>query len=612
MRLTSSLLTESVNDKAIFKALFVAGYPGSGKAQDINCKVLTSIGWMRIGDISVGDIVITPSNSTAKVTHIHPQGKKDIYKISLFDGRETYCCSNHLWKIHGFRSKVNSTRRNKDGIKQNIRDWSVKTTQELIDRFDTPYLKNRLHLPHPKPLYLDEDCILPVDPYVFGVLLGDGSFRNKVNMTSFTSVDEDIVNEVNIRSIDGYHVSTKQSDVTSHHIKQDVFSKNHKYNHILKEMGMVGLYSHEKYIPEIYKNASISDRFDLIKGLMDTDGYVSKTGMMSYTSTSRRLIDDIRYIIWSLGGNTLLTNKIPFYRDVDDIKKEGKVCYTLNIYHHNQEDLVNLPRKKERASLPVQKRNPNHHLRTRIDSIDYDGNREAVCITLDSEDGLYITDDFIVTHNSTMISMIHDGSLPVMQVNSDVWTEYYIKFDRTAWSDIGKLVKRHSLSNVYHNLNALLPLYVDSTGTNPTLFKNRVSLLKSYGYDVKMIMIDVELDTSQARAKARGEKEGGRKVPAEFIEQAYKQINNDIGMYKKYISDYTTIRNNDGEVGPEFLKKVSNQVFRFFSSPIKNPIGKSIVDYMKKNGYKYYNEIPTEIKTEKGWLSMKKKNLKWY
>lgn len=213
---------------------------------------------------------------------------------------------------------------------------------------------------------------------------------------------------------------------------------------------------------------------------------------------------------------------------------------------------------------------------------------------------------------SSLIRAVHDGSLPVMQVNSDVWTEYYIKHDRTAWSDIGHLVKRHSLSNIYHNLNGMLPLYVDSTGTNPTLFQNRVSLLKSYGYDVKMIMIDVELDTSKARAKARGEKKGGRKVSSDYIDRAYNQIKGDIGMYKEYISDYTTIRNNDGDVGPKFMKKISNQVFRFFSSPIKNPIGKSIVDYMKKNGYKYYSDIPTKVKVDRGWMSMMKKNLKWY
>lgn len=212
---------------------------------------------------------------------------------------------------------------------------------------------------------------------------------------------------------------------------------------------------------------------------------------------------------------------------------------------------------------------------------------------------------------TTMIKAVHDGSLPVMQVNSDVWTEYYMKFDRRAWDDIGKLVKRHSLSNVYHNLNALLPLYVDSTGTNPNMFKRRVEILTEYGYDLKMIMIDVDIETSKARAKKR-EEGGGRVVDMKYIDKAYDQIKGDIGMYKKNIPDYKTIRNNDGEFGPKFLKKISNEVFSFFSSPIKNQKGKDIVDFMRKNGYKYYNEIPEEVKQERDWSLIERKSLKWY
>ncbi len=212
---------------------------------------------------------------------------------------------------------------------------------------------------------------------------------------------------------------------------------------------------------------------------------------------------------------------------------------------------------------------------------------------------------------TTMIKLVHDGSLPVMQVNSDVWTEYYMKYDRRAWDDIGPLVKRHSLSKVYSNLDGLLPLYVDSTGTNPNLFKKRVTLLKEYGYDVKMIMIDVDLETSKARAKKRGE-EGGRVVSMDYIDQAYKQIKGDISTYKKYIPDFKTVRNNDNEFTPAFAKKLSNEVFSFFSSPIRNKTGKEIVDFMKKNGYKYYHQIPEDVKIKNGWMTMTRKTIKWY
>ena len=212
---------------------------------------------------------------------------------------------------------------------------------------------------------------------------------------------------------------------------------------------------------------------------------------------------------------------------------------------------------------------------------------------------------------TTLIRKVHDGSLPVMQVNSDIWTEYYLKFDREAWSDIGSLVKRHSLNNAYFHLNSLLPLYVDSTGTNPTLFKNRVELLDSYGYDTKMILIDVDIETSKERATKRHEA-GGRNVEMSYIDKAYKQINKDKGMYKKHIPNFKVVRNNDGEMTKAYLNKLSNEIFSFFSSPIKNERGKEVVDFMKKNGYKYYNQIPEEDKQEKGWLLLDKKTMKWY
>jgi len=212
---------------------------------------------------------------------------------------------------------------------------------------------------------------------------------------------------------------------------------------------------------------------------------------------------------------------------------------------------------------------------------------------------------------TTLIRKVHDGSYPVMMVNSDIWTEYYLRFDRTAWSDIGPLVRQHSLSNVYFHLNSLLPIYVDSTGSSPVLFKQRVDILKALGYDMKMILIDVELETSKERAKRRGEM-GGRKVDENYIEMAHNQINKDRGMYRSYIPDFKTVKNNEGDMTPAILNKISNEVFSFFSSPIKNDQGKKIVDFMRKKGYKYYQDIPDNEKIEQGFMLLDKSNLNWY
>jgi len=211
---------------------------------------------------------------------------------------------------------------------------------------------------------------------------------------------------------------------------------------------------------------------------------------------------------------------------------------------------------------------------------------------------------------STLVRMIHDGTMPVMQVNSDIWTEYYHKFDRKAWEDIGPLVKRHSLSNIYNHMNGLLPLYVDTTGADPKNFQNRVNTLKSFGYDIKMIFVDVTLNTAKERAKKRAE-EGGRDVPAEVIDSIYAKVNRDLPLYKKTIQDYKVIRNNDGNISFKFLNKVRNEVFRFYNAPVKNSIGKEVLDFMRKKGYKYYSNIPDEERIENGWVALTK-NMDWY
>lgn len=210
---------------------------------------------------------------------------------------------------------------------------------------------------------------------------------------------------------------------------------------------------------------------------------------------------------------------------------------------------------------------------------------------------------------TTLIKKIHDGSLPVMQVNSDIWTEYYLKFDRTAWSDIGKLVKRHSLNNVYYHLNGLLPLYIDSTSTNSNMFKQRVEILKQMGYDLKMFLLDIDVGISKARALSR-EKAGGRHVDMEYIDKAYEIINRDKSMYKSMVPNFKVLKGD--EMTPQFINKVSNEVFSFYSSPVKSDRGKEILDFMKQQRYKYYNDIPKEIINEKGWYSLDKSTLNWY
>lgn len=81
-------------------AFLINGSAGSGKAQGLDNKILTENGWVRMGDIKVGDNVVTPKGTLSPVTEIHPQGKLDLYTVTFEDGRTTQCCENHLWKVY--------------------------------------------------------------------------------------------------------------------------------------------------------------------------------------------------------------------------------------------------------------------------------------------------------------------------------------------------------------------------------------------------------------------------------------------------------------------------------------------------------------------------------
>lgn len=82
------------------KFQLIVGRNGSGKAQPLDAKVLTPDGWVLMGDIKVGDVVITPTGDIETVIGVYPQGKRPIYRFVTDRGRKTRCDLEHLWKVY--------------------------------------------------------------------------------------------------------------------------------------------------------------------------------------------------------------------------------------------------------------------------------------------------------------------------------------------------------------------------------------------------------------------------------------------------------------------------------------------------------------------------------
>jgi ATP-dependent Clp protease ATP-binding subunit ClpC len=173
-------------------------------------------------------------------------------------------------------------------------------------------------------------------------------------------------------------------------------------NKVLKEindLGLGGRHSWDKFIPEIYKNSSANCKYDIIRGLLDSDGTVTKTGTVQFSTTSKKLASDFRDIIWSLGGLCKIKEKIKSFTYKGE-RKKGRLCYELTVRHHDPRALFKLKRKLNKLPKNYQYKDC---LRNEIVKIEYCGKKEAQCIKIEDPKGLYVTDDYIVTHNTAVI-----------------------------------------------------------------------------------------------------------------------------------------------------------------------------------------------------------------
>lgn len=364
---------------------------GVGKAQPLTAKILAPTGWTTMGDLAPGDLVVTPDGYTASVNSIHPQGNIPVFRIDFIDGRSTEACADHLWKVWG-----------KWGGNWS---WKIKTTAEIVTQTRRGGFAKNVFVPLVEPRD-DVPIELSIDPYLLGVLLGDGTITK--SRTAITTTDPQIVHECLPLIPDSQHFSV--NGITLSIVSQERVSKNsppapkgsNRLRHLLRELGLINSDSYNKFIPKIYKHASIEQKLSLLQGLMDTDGEVTKTGSLIFSTSSQMLAKDVQEIVWSIGGICKITPSTKKYTYKGQTYT-GAISYRLNIRYRSPKSLVRLNRKKERLSSNYQYANT---LRLRISSITPIGEKPSQCIVIDHPDQLYITDDWIVTHNSAIIDAI--------------------------------------------------------------------------------------------------------------------------------------------------------------------------------------------------------------
>ena len=362
---------------------------GGGKAIPNDTIIPTPEGYKRVDEIKPGDYLFDRTGKPTKVLMVHPQPeKKQVYKITFSDGREARCCKDHLWtyKIQGHKKCVLKT----------------STTEEIINRMAT--LKAKVHIPVNEPVQYTEKEY-SVDPYVMGLLLGDGSFRYDKSQKALLYSSEDAILPNSIAQIMGYNVKKNSSKNYSYTFEHKVHYGHHKNVHveeILKDYPELWQKkSHEKFIPQDYLLGSIEQRFALLRGLLDTDGNVGKKARVSFSTTSTQLKDDFVELCHSLG---IITGVIVDKRD----KYTSGQAYKITVQTTDEIKLkiFSLPKHLKKLQDYFNEnsnRNKKHNRYIRIDSIKpLDEYVEMTCFTVDNEEALFLMNDFIVTHNTRL------------------------------------------------------------------------------------------------------------------------------------------------------------------------------------------------------------------
>lgn len=349
---------------------------GTGKGNWVECKVPTPQGIRRFGDLKEGDYVFDRLGFPTKILKVYPRGFMDAYKVTLSDGRSTVVSLDHLWNVYrGVYSKEIYTLELGQMLSEGVRKEDNRPNRVLGNpRFYVPSHCARQH----------EEKKVTVDPYVYGAFIGNGCLTS--DYLEFSSDDEETVNKVAL--LMGFDYKKR----SVHNYTWDFFKNGRR---VRTTDYFTKAYAKDKYIPDCYKYNSIQTRWELLRGLFDTDGSaVLSEGRLrvSYSTISKRLAEDIKEVLNSLG---IVSHT---YEDKRDSKN---ICYNVNVNttKENKCLLFSLTRKNricEQAS-----ENRRHYDRVAIRSIEKLPEKlEINCIWVDNKEHLYQCDEGIVTHNT--------------------------------------------------------------------------------------------------------------------------------------------------------------------------------------------------------------------
>ena len=367
------------------KIKVIDSFTGSGKAQPLYSKILTKDGFRQIIELQVGDRVFGEDGQLHDLIGIFPQGKQEIYEIEFSDRTTTRSTEDHLWNIKKY-------------------DGTFKTIplKEILKRglFSAEGDKKRWKfcIPITKPINFSISPELKIPPYVMGLLIGDGCFQKNGSIL-FSNSEKDILDKIELLMPE-YHLvkidsSKKRCDYRV--IPNEIIFDNREIrNHLiynLKKYGLLGKKSFDKFIPKEYIYNSIENRLEILRGLMDSDGEVINSQYI-FSTTSKKLLENIVFIIQSFGGTATISVRHTKYSYKGE-KRNGRKSY--RIYFKLPKEILPFSSNKHCSKYKKGVVAPHRSIR-KITKIGFE---ECVCIKTSNPSSLYLTDNMIVTHNTS-------------------------------------------------------------------------------------------------------------------------------------------------------------------------------------------------------------------
>ena len=361
----------------------ITGSTGTGKAQPLTSRILTPNGYVLMKNIQIGDTIIDGDGDLTKVTHIYPQGKLPVYRITLTDNTEVLSADNHLWvfrDLNSFSKKL-----------------KVMELSEILNTDMKSGNTYRYELPNTKINCFNKT--IEFNPYILAYLF------NNYKLNKHT-------NEIEVLDIKQEHIATIRELLNPYNYtirkkgnKYYIYSKQDNQNILLKNLIELSNLAEPTFTREI--------RLQMLKGFIDKLSTKKGTLDVKDLKTSNHL----SFLVRTLGGidKTYIKPK--------EVRRKDLPTKAAYYYYEHK---IRLPKELNLGYTITSK------LSRRIKKIEYIGKTECQCIVVDSPNHCYITDNEVVTHNSTVAtySMCYELYKLLCLKNPN---RYYLGAQETIW-----------------------------------------------------------------------------------------------------------------------------------------------------------------------------------